>query len=71
LVSSGLYGSAYFSLIFFIVLFIAGHFVLLNLFLAILLSNFEMTADDERPQDEQDELYRIKICCLNARIALS
>jgi hypothetical protein len=52
LVASKLYGEAYFTLGFFIFLFIVGNFVLLNLFLAILLANFDLESDKPEIEDE-------------------
>ena len=48
--------TGYKSLVFFISLFILGNLVLLNLFLAILLKNFE-----EPPGKDDDEVGEIKI----------
>jgi len=65
--------AAYGAITFFVVLFIVGNLVLMNLFLAILLSNFEPkedenggTEEDEEGESDSDELSRwekIKTCC--------
>ena len=45
----------YVSVIFFMILYIFGNLVLLNLFLAILLANFDLSKDQEKEKEELDD----------------
>jgi hypothetical protein len=46
---------AYVAVCYFVFLFIIGNLVLMNLFLAILLSNFEPKDDEENEESDQEE----------------
>ena len=46
---------AYVSVFFFMILYIFGNLVLLNLFLAILLANFDLQKDQEKEVEELDD----------------
>lgn len=48
-------GTSSWSIIFFVLIFIAGNLILLNLFLAILLKRFEEPPRDEHEEEEDDE----------------
>ena len=55
-----------FTIVYFIFLFIFGNLILLNLFLAILLKNFEEPPGQEEEEDEEEDDGRLKKikCCL-------
>jgi hypothetical protein len=57
-----------FTIAYFIFLFIFGNLILLNLFLAILLKNFEEPPgqeDEELEEDEDGRLKKLKMCLMN------
>jgi hypothetical protein len=57
-------GSGSYMIVFFVSLVIFGNFILLNLFLAILLKNFE---EEDKPEEESKEDAECKSCLFNSQ----
>lgn len=57
---SAIYSTSWYASLYFVSLTVVGNYILLNLFLAILLQEFEEGDDEEEEEEEDEEIKNLR-----------